>query len=228
MPSLSSPSFVLPTGSGHVDYSVGGTTNDLSGLTFRAGVSTVLRMTNTVDATLNGIAGGVDGALLTVIRVGTANVILASQSTASIAANGFVTIGSVNTPIPSGGSALCVYDGATTRWRLLTMQQPWTEYDNGNTGAALAVNWSANGPLQKCTRNASCTLTLTAPPTAQTLIMKFVHEASATAYTVAFSPAVKNPAGTGFVFTNTSGAIDIVTFYWDGTNYYVSGQANYA
>lgn len=103
------------------------------------------------------------------------------------------------------------------------------EYDNGNSGTTKTIDWATNGPLQKVTRTGNCTYTLTAPSVPSTLVLKFIHETgTSTAYTVTYSPTVKNPSGTAFSFTNTTAAIDIVTFYWDGTSYYVVGQANFS
>ena len=100
------------------------------------------------------------------------------------------------------------------------------EFDNGNSGTTKTIDFSANGPVQKVTRTGSATYTLTAPPTPGFVSLKFVHEASATAYTVAFSPSVKFAGGTAPTFTNTSGAIDMVTFYWDGATFFGSALTN--
>ena len=102
------------------------------------------------------------------------------------------------------------------------------EFDNGNSGTARAINFLANGPLQRVTRNGSATYTLTPPLAPGTLVLKFVHDTTATVYTVTYAPAVKNPGGTAFTFTNTSAAIDIVTLYWDGTSFFAVGQAAFA
>lgn len=95
-----------------------------------------------------------------------------------------------------------------------------TEFNAGNSGTAKAINFASNGPLQKVTRTGNCTFTLTAPSTPGTVILRMVHEASATAYTVTFSPTVKFPDGTAPTWTNTSGAVDILTLYWDGTTWW--------
>jgi hypothetical protein len=100
------------------------------------------------------------------------------------------------------------------------------EFDNGNSGTAITLNFSTNGPIEKVTRNGNCTFTLTAPPTAGFVSVKFVHDATASVYTVTFSPTVKFAGGTAPSFTNTSAAIDLVSFYWDGTTWYGSALAN--
>lgn len=103
-----------------------------------------------------------------------------------------------------------------------------TEYDAGNSGTSKTLDFATNGPLQKVTRTGSCTFTLTAPSKPGMVVVKMVHEASATAYTVTFSPTVKWPGGTSPTWTNTSGAIDLVSLYWDGTSWFGVQTANYS
>lgn len=94
------------------------------------------------------------------------------------------------------------------------------EYDAGNVGAAITINFATNGPVQKATRNNNTTITLVFPSYAGFFFLRLVHEASGTAYTVAFSPTPLYPGGLAPTFTNTSGAIDTVSFYWNGTTAY--------
>ena len=103
-----------------------------------------------------------------------------------------------------------------------------SEYDAGNSSTAITLNFATNGPLQKVTRNGSATYTLTSPTYPGTVVVKFVHTTNATAYTVTFSPLVKWPGGTSPTWTNTSGAVDLVSFYWDGTAWYGIQSANYS
>lgn len=100
------------------------------------------------------------------------------------------------------------------------------EFDAGNSATAIAINFAANGPVQKVTRTGSATYTLTAPPSPQSVVLRMVHDGTASVYTVTFSPVPKYPNGTVPTYTNTSGAIDLVTLYWDGTLWYVFQQPN--
>lgn len=128
------------------------------------------------------------------------------------------TAGGLTTVAPANRRVFAVADSTTS---LILVGDPPrqadAEYNAGNTGAALTIDFALNGALQKATRTANTTLTLTFPAYAGTFILKLVHEASATVYTVAFAATPKYVAGAAPVFTNTSGAIDILTFYWDGT-----------
>jgi len=103
-----------------------------------------------------------------------------------------------------------------------------TEVNNGSSGTAITINFALSGSLQRVTRNGNATYTLIPPAEPGTVILKCVHDTTATVYTVTYAPAVKNPGGTAFTFTNTASAIDIVTFYWDGTFFYAVGQANFS
>ena len=100
------------------------------------------------------------------------------------------------------------------------------EYDNGTSGTAKTLDFSANGPLQKVTRNGNCTFTLTAPSVPSTVLVRFIHDATGTTYTVAFSPAVKWPSGSAPTFTNTANAVDIVSLYWDGAAWWGVATTN--
>lgn len=104
-----------------------GTQNDFapSGLTFTAGQTTTLRCNNATLLTINGVAGGVDGALLRIVSVGAGQVTLAHQNAGSTAANRLLNIiTSGITPLAAGvGVATLLYDGTTARWRLVRHDQ---------------------------------------------------------------------------------------------------------
>lgn len=103
-----------------------------------------------------------------------------------------------------------------------------TEFNAGNSATAITLNFATNGPLQKVTRTGSATYTLTAPTYAGTVMLRLIHEATATAYTVTFSPAVKYPSGTAPTWTNTSGAVDIISLYWDGAAWWGVQSPNFS
>lgn len=93
-----------------------------------------------------------------------------------------------------------------------------TEYDNGNSGTSKTINFG-NGQKQKITITGNCTFTFTAPPGPGNFLLKMVYGGSN--YTGHTWPAtVKWGGAASPSFTPTSGNTDIVTFYFDGTNYY--------
>ena len=135
------------------------------------------------------------------------------------------TAGALTTTAPNNRRVFAIADSATS---LILVGNPPpfldTEYNGGNTGAAITVNFATRGAYQRVTRTANTTVTLVFPAAPGRFTIQFIHEASATAYTVAFSPTVKFAAGTPPTFTNTSGAIDLVDFYWDGTTPFGVGR----
>jgi hypothetical protein len=102
-----------------------------------------------------------------------------------------------------------------------------TMISNGNSGSSKTIDWTA-GNKQSITTTGSCTLTFTAPTGPCNLLLKIIHEASSTSYTYTYPATVYWPSGTKLTTTNTSGAIDIVSFYFDGTNYFAQGAAAFA
>jgi hypothetical protein len=101
------------------------------------------------------------------------------------------------------------------------------EVDNGNSGASKTIDWTA-GNNQKITTTGDCTLTFTPPTGLCHLTLTIIHEASATPYTYTYPATVKWADGSKFVTANTTGAVDIVNFYWNGTSYYSAGMSSFS
>tara|TARA_Y100000310_G_scaffold343900_2_gene453801 strand:+ start:3364 stop:4365 length:1002 start_codon:yes stop_codon:yes gene_type:complete len=95
-----------------------------------------------------------------------------------------------------------------------------TEVDNGNSGAADTIDWTA-GNKQKSTLTDNVTYTFTNPSGACNLILKVIQDAGGT-NTVTWDADVQWAGGTAPTITATGNAVDIVAFYFDGTNYYGS------
>jgi hypothetical protein len=95
------------------------------------------------------------------------------------------------------------------------------EYNNGDSGTADTIDWG-NGNKQRSTLTGDCTYTFTAPGGACNLLIKLIQDETG-GHTVTWPASVKWPGGTAPTLTATGNAIDIVTFYFDGTYYY--GQA---
>jgi hypothetical protein len=92
------------------------------------------------------------------------------------------------------------------------------EVDNGNSSTADTIDWTA-GQKQKSTLTGVCTYTFTAPSGPCNLLLKLVQGGSGS-YTVTWPASVKWPGGTAPTLSTAVGAVDIVTFYYDGTNYH--------
>lgn len=99
--------------------------------------------------------------------------------------------------------------------------------DNGSTHAptygsadAPTINWTL-GNNQKITHDSTATWSFTAPTGPCHLTIKITHAANSTTYTPTWpGTVVWMNGGTAPSLTQTSGAVDIVSFFYDGTNYY--------
>jgi len=100
-----------------------------------------------------------------------------------------------------------------------------TEYNNGNSGTAKTIDWGIANK-QKLTLTGNVTLTFSPPSGPCNLVLKLVQDATGSRSVTwpAGVNGVKWAAGTTPILTTTANAIDIVSFYYDGTNYY--GQAS--
>ena len=106
------------------------------------------------------------------------------------------------------------------------------ELANGNTGTSMTIDWGA-AQKQSVVLNGDCAFTFTNPDGPCNLMLKVTHAANTTTYTPTWAGGSTNvdwPAAEAPEFTQTSGSVDIVAFYYDGTNaqgtYY--GQATLA
>lgn len=102
----------------------------------------------------------------------------------------------------------------------------FTEYDNGNSGTSKTVDWAANGHKQKITMTGDCTFTFTAPAGPCNLLMKMIQDGAGSRVPT-WPGTVKWPGGTKPVHSGAS-KTDIVSFYYDGTNYYGVANMNFA
>jgi len=94
----------------------------------------------------------------------------------------------------------------------------FTEYDNGNSSTADTIDWKLSNK-QKSALTGNCTFTFTAPSNPCSLLLKLTQDGTGSR-TATWPATVKWPGGTAPTLTTTASAIDIISFYWDGTNYY--------
>jgi hypothetical protein len=92
------------------------------------------------------------------------------------------------------------------------------EYDNGNSSTADTIAW-ANGLHQKSTLTGNCTFTFTPPTGVGTIQLKLIQDATGSR-TVTWPATMIWPAGGAPTLSTVAGDIDIVSIYWDGTNYW--------
>jgi len=93
-----------------------------------------------------------------------------------------------------------------------------SEIDNGNSSTADTIDWGA-GNNHKSTLTGNCTYTFTAPAGPAFLSLKVIQDATGSR-AVTWPASVKWPSGTAPTLSTAANAIDIVTFYYDGTSYF--------
>ena len=94
-----------------------------------------------------------------------------------------------------------------------------SEVDNGNSGATDTIDWTA-GNKQKSTLTANCTYTFSPAPLGPTnLVLRLIQDVGGT-NTATWPATVHWTGGVAPTITATGNAVDIVSFYYDGTNYH--------
>jgi len=100
-----------------------------------------------------------------------------------------------------------------------------SEYDNGNSGTADTIDWRIANK-QKSTLTGNVTFTFIAPGGPCNLVLKLVQDGTGSRR-VTWPATVKWAIGIKPTLTTTPNAIDIVSFYYDGTNYYGLASFNF-
>ncbi|MFN9476460.1 hypothetical protein [Acidovorax sp.] len=180
------------------------------------------------------------------VTPGTGEITVTADSTASSASlkllgkgGGTVYLGSTNAYVSgigalttagyfqSGGS---YYVGSTTAsfYPVVTGTQGFAsaEVSAGNSGTAKTITWTT-GQNQTLTLTGNATITLSTPTNGATYKLRLVQDATGSR-TVTFSPTPKWAGGTAPTFSTAANAVDIVTLYWNGTNYFAQAGMGFA
>lgn len=112
----------------------------------------------------------------------------------------------------------------TTEWDFGAHTAGFTETDNGNSSTADTIDWRVSNK-QKSTLTGNVTYTFTAPTKPCNLLLKVLTGAGS--FTATWPATVKWSGGTAPTITTTASRADIITFYYDGTNYYGSYIQNF-
>jgi len=100
------------------------------------------------------------------------------------------------------------------------------EVDNGDSSTADTIDWTA-GNKQKSTLTGNCTFTFTAPSGPANLILKLIQDGTGSR-TVTWPATVKWPEGVAPALSTAASSVDIVSLYFDGTNYYAQVGFNFS
>jgi hypothetical protein len=186
-------------------------------LTLTAGSNITLSVNPSTDTiTITGTKNG------TVTSVGGTGTVNGLSLSGTVTSSGNLTLGGtldLSSPPAIGGTAAAAVSATT-----LTFKDPREAiYDLGTTGGTIAPN-VVNGSVQKITLNSALTLNaFTSPQAGQSLTLIIT---GGTAYTSITS--TMKFAGGSKTLTGTAGCIDIVSIYYDGTNYYASINKGFA
>lgn len=106
----------------------------------------------------------------------------------------------------------------------------FTEYSIGNSGTAPTINWN-NGQKQSMTidnTNVNLNTNWTAPPGHGNYLLRLIQGSGGSKTIGTWPTNFKWPGGTAPTLSTAASAIDIVSFYYDGTNYYAAANINFS
>jgi hypothetical protein len=176
-----------------------------------------------------------NGANLPILRVGivTNNLITIGGGTEGVAGVDLeVTTGSVKVKVATGtefeftSATLNCNQNTITEVSQLTGAFFGNEVDAGNSGTADTIDWSV-GPVYKSTLTGNCTYTFTAPAQHKWVQLRMIQDGTG-GRTVTWPASVKWANGAQPLWVTTAAAVNIATFWYDGTNYYGVGSTGFA
>jgi hypothetical protein len=100
------------------------------------------------------------------------------------------------------------------------------EFSNGSSGVAATIDWTA-AQKQVITLTGNCTFAFTAPLGAGNFLLRLVQDATG-GRTATWPAAVKWGGGAAPTLSTAANAVDIASFYWNGSNYYATFTPNFA
>lgn len=95
----------------------------------------------------------------------------------------------------------------------------------GNSGTSKTLNF-ATAPAQAVTLTGNCTFTFTGAVSGTSYVIRLTQDATGSR-TVTWPAAVKWPAATAPTLSTTAAKIDIISLYYNGTNYYAASSLGY-
>lgn len=100
------------------------------------------------------------------------------------------------------------------------------EIDNPSSTTSAQIDWTS-GQKQRLLLDNNPTITFVAPPGPCNLTLKVVQDATGNR-TVTWPANVRWPNGQAANLTNAGDAIDLVSFYYDGSNYFGVASLNFS
>jgi len=104
-----------------------------------------------------------------------------------------------------------------------------SEVANGTcSGGTTTINWNTGNKQTVTVSGASCTLAFTAPSGVGNFLLRIVQGATPGNPAWPNSTVIKWTGGSAPTLTGTTGAVDIVTFYYNGSYYYGTASLNFS
>ncbi len=95
----------------------------------------------------------------------------------------------------------------------------------GNTGTTETLNFASQTP-QSITLDNNCTLSFTGATTGGSYLIKIIQDATGSRL-ITWPAAVKWPSGTAPTLSTGANKVDIVTLFFDGTDYFGNAGLDY-
>jgi len=151
-------------------------------------------------------------------------IVFDSTLTLTYNATTLILPGGIDIVTVAGDTAIFRGDGSgNTRCISYTRTNPSPISVSGSGTVAVALSLSETFSVVP---SGNITLNLSLPISGKTY--GFIMKQGATPYTIGFTQTIKWKGGTVFTATNSANAIDIVTIFYDGTNYYGTFGNGYA
>lgn len=176
------------------------------------------------DGTNFQVIGGTQGIFpgsLGLLTIGTASV-------TSLSVTSTATVGNLSVQTAATLASLSVTSTATIAAAASFGKEVYFDevVDNGNSSTADTIDWKV-GNKQLSTLTGACTYTFTAPSGPANLVLKLIQGGSGS-YNPTWPASVKWVGGVEPSWSTAVSAVDIVTFFYDGTNYYGSAGIGFA
>lgn len=126
----------------------------------------------------------------------------------------------------SGDGSVVVTGNSGTATVDFKVKQGLAENNIGNSSTAFTADWSVK-PNQKITMTGNATATFSNPTAGASYVLKVVQDGTGSRL-MTWPGTVKWAGGITPTLSTAASAIDIFSFYYDGTNYFGNYSANYA
>lgn len=187
--------------------------------------ASVLRLATDAKRTLTGITGGTDGRVMIVLNIGSFPLVLSKENSNSSTINRFDLVEDLT--LFGKQNAILIYDLTSARWRLLSgPQAPSRETPQSLTDTA-TITWDTSvGRQAVVTLGGNRTFGAPTNATPGTYILTVKQDATGSR-TITWNGVFKWTGGTAPTLSTSPNKIDIITFLYDGTNWYGAFQLDF-